>query len=258
MTHDLPRMPHDDDNLAETVANDGDNTRAYQPAPVARPDVPRGGHVTPTDARAQRRPPQNPTRPARVVPMSGTNPRVRQKVNQSALYLPWWSLVVMLLVVMFATFLIVGSLYLLRGSVVADATQEPIIRIITAVPTQSDVGAGQDIAPASTQIITSSSETNLILTGPTLAPVLFTPTPQPITVGSAVVVTGVGNQALNIRDRAGTLGTNVLFRLDDGTRLIVVDGPTQADGFTWWQVQDVNNASQTGWAVANYLDVAVD
>ena len=34
---------------------------------------------------------------------------------------------------------------------------------------------------------------------------------------------------------------------------IVVDGPLQGDGLTWWKIQDPNRAGREGWAASNYL-----
>ncbi len=69
-----------------------------------------------------------------------------------------------------------------------------------------------------------------------------------------VVVANVGDQELNVRDVAGVTTSEVLFRSAEGTEFSIIDGPQQADGFTWWRIQDPIT-QQLGWAVANYLQV---
>ena len=44
----------------------------------------------------------------------------------------------------------------------------------------------------------------------------------------------------------------MLFRAPKGTQFDIIGGPQEADGFTWWQVNDPLFQVQ-GWAVANYL-----
>jgi hypothetical protein len=39
---------------------------------------------------------------------------------------------------------------------------------------------------------------------------------------------------------------------------MVIDGPQQGSGLTWWLVQDPDDPdNRTGWAAADYLDVAI-
>ena len=71
-------------------------------------------------------------------------------------------------------------------------------------------------------------------------------------MGKTVIVSGVQEQQLNVRDNPG-INTTVVFRAPDGYTFTVIDGPVQADGLTWWQVQDTSG-SPTGWAVTNYLE----
>ena len=39
--------------------------------------------------------------------------------------------------------------------------------------------------------------------------------------------------------------------LDEGTTLVVVGGPEEADGFTWWRLQKADGA--IGWGVEGFL-----
>ena len=68
-------------------------------------------------------------------------------------------------------------------------------------------------------------------------------------VGSPVVV---ADGDLNVRAEAGLDGA-ILDQLATGTAATVVDGPTAADGYTWYQL-DVNGIS--GWSAGEFLTPA--
>jgi hypothetical protein len=185
-------------------------------------------------------------------PVTAPPPRRRR---DNALILPWWSILAMLVLVLAVAFGLV-ALLLSFGNRPPTNEVTPIIRIITAVPTQP--GALQAL-PTSAPLIQvggqGTTPQQLALEGPTLAIVQFTPTPMPITIGATVVVEGVDADQLNVRDAAGVQGTSILFRVNEGTLFTIIGGPMQADNFTWWQIQDVLNPANTGWAVANFLNV---
>lgn len=259
MTNRLPPIDNDQNPTDETVASDPHRTRPYAPPPqsedttasrVVRP-VPQQQQMPPRGQHVQPIPGQRPQRPSRT----GYTRRPTQRDEHGALYLPWWSLVLMLLAVLVVAFGLVAGIYVLGNpSIVTEPT--PIIRIITAVPTNAQQAVQPTAQPASTQVIAGGNDTGqLALQGPTLAPVQLTATPMPITINTIVQVDGVGADELNVRDTAGVQGTNVLFRAPEGTVLTVIDGPTQADGFTWWRVRSQLNPSLEGWAVANFLAV---
>jgi hypothetical protein len=84
------------------------------------------------------------------------------------------------------------------------------------------------------------------------ATVFVIPTPSgDIAVGGKVRVTGTGTARLNLRESPSTSAT-ILTRVEDGREFTVVEGPTSADGYQWWKVQDAAGTI-TGWAAANYL-----
>jgi hypothetical protein len=221
-----------------------------QPAPPQTQQPVRGGHVAPpTGATGGMRPVQPTGNVPRRVP-----PRPRQT---QPLYLPWWSVVLMLIVVLVIAFSIVGLVVTLGANQPSLATT-PIIRIITAVPTLPNGNAGVVATSAPLiQVGGNNSSEQQALAGPTLEAIAFTPTPIAVTVGSTVAVAGVEQEQLNVRDNAGVQGTTILFRAIEGTNFVVVEGPAQADGFTWWKIQNALDPSQSGWAVANYLQVVV-
>jgi hypothetical protein len=69
---------------------------------------------------------------------------------------------------------------------------------------------------------------------------------------------GVDADELNIRDKPGVIGSNVVARAREGSVFTIVEGPQQADGFTWWRIQDIQDPSRAGWGVANYLRVIIE
>jgi hypothetical protein len=131
--------------------------------------------------------------------------------------------------------------------------------ILTAPPaalTQAALPAGE-IAPPQGAATRSAADGALMMVGPTLPAVVFTPTPQQIAQGITVVVVDVGDQQLNVRERPGIVDVAIAFRAPEGTRFFVGDGPSQADGLTWWRIDDPATG-RTGWAASNYLQPIVN
>jgi len=95
-------------------------------------------------------------------------------------------------------------------------------------------------------------------TTPTPVPtVLPSPTPAPLPpggvgVGARVRVQGTGAAGLSMRAEASTASLRVLVA-DEDEVLLIVGGPVDADGYTWWQLRDEANAEREGWAVEDYL-----
>jgi hypothetical protein len=86
---------------------------------------------------------------------------------------------------------------------------------------------------------------------PTLAPLSPSPTTAAIgrfRVGDKLEVTGTG-ECLNVRG-GPTLARKAVGCARDGLLAVVLGGPHQADGFTWWEIR-VDGLE--GWAVENYL-----
>lgn len=232
-----------------------------QPNPAIRPQRPSqehmahlvpGRNITQTPPTGQQRIAQATTgtvHPARA--------RRARRTARGGFYLPLWSIGVMLLGVLGIGALIIAAVLAMGGSAAAPAST-PVIRIITAAPAQGAAELQLTLPTAeagSRVIIGGEAPETLNLEGPTLPAVVITPTPVGVTLGATIAVSGVDDQQLNVRDIAGVTGSSILFRADEGEQFLIVDGPRQADGFTWWQIQDVSNNSRTGWAVSNYLTV---
>jgi hypothetical protein len=210
-----------------------------QPMPAARPGTPV--------------PPRRSAPPPTMYQRKGQNTALTPR--DSSLYLPWWSLALMLVGVLVLSFLIVLAIALLGGAA-NPASRDPIIVIVTAPPTPIGQTASNGGAANGSQVLMGQNPpASLDLQGPTLPAVQFTATPVTVEIGKLVIVAGVDGDELNVRDNPGVQGTNIISRVPEGTVLTIVDGPRQADGFTWWQIQSADQTIK-GWAVSNFLQVA--
>lgn len=246
--------PIGDETNKNKAINDEGRTRAN---PVVRGDTEKMQRHRTKQMSPITQQTQTPTQVQAQVPQ-GFNPRLqsRQQEKNSGLYLPCWSLVLMLFIVAFISTGIIGTIILLGASGLNLGNPTPIIRIITAEAPAPILIVQPSAEAPSTEIISGQNPpTNLQLQGPTLVPVQFSPTPVSIRVGSRVFVSGVDAQTLNVRDSTEINEQNIVFRAEEGAVFNVVDGPQQGSGFTWWRIQDPNDSSRVGWAVANYLSV---
>ena len=174
---------------------------------------------------------------------------------RNPLYLSLRSLILLALLVVLSSAMTLLLIFALRRQP-ATAPATPIIKVVAASPAAAI--AEEAPAPAATAIaevqviLAAETPANMSLEGPAIPTVIITGTPVPLRVGVAAAVFGVGNDKLNIRNRPGISGSQVLFREDDGKQFDIIGGPQEADGFTWWQVRDPQFQVE-GWAVANYL-----
>ncbi len=109
-----------------------------------------------------------------------------------------------------------------------------------------------------------------IVDAPTSTPIApmatLTPTPQAtrsadvplpgveISIGEYVQVKGTGGSGLRLHASPG-VASDVRYVAIDAEVFVVKDGPVDADGYKWWQLQDPYTASVGGWGVADYLAV---
>jgi hypothetical protein len=59
---------------------------------------------------------------------------------------------------------------------------------------------------------------------------------------------------VRVRSEPG-LQSDTLFVALEAEVFQIDDGPTQADGYTWWHLVAPFDATHRGWAVSNYLSV---
>jgi hypothetical protein len=108
-------------------------------------------------------------------------------------------------------------------------------------------GRMQAISGGAPQI---SPSTLAATASPTRTPIFATPTPEPtatpllLGVGGTATVTNTQGAALRGRKEPGVSAV-VTASFKEGEQLRVVEGPVEADGFTWWRVE---GPSGTGWS----------
>ena len=271
--HPTPKPP-DAGGASPDETQPSDQTRATSELPPT-PPAPRPPARTGAAGRARQRtvarrkrrtasvapvaPP--PPAPQPVYPPPAVGVPVRQAhrpatpPSESGLYLPWWSLVVMVGVVGALAFgILFAAMALVQPATLGDQT--PQVRVVTAQPTLSqDFGAaeGQAAAPPG-----AAWPTPIPQLQPTATIPLPTPAPSPtlppgnFAIGGTVQVVGVDTSGLNIRAAPG-LDAQVRFQALEGETFVIMDGPQQVDGFEWWRLEAPNDPNRYGWAVRNYL-----
>jgi hypothetical protein len=86
---------------------------------------------------------------------------------------------------------------------------------------------------------------------PLLSPTPALPTVAPGSIGIGVMVE-VTEDGVRLRD-APSLKGRILSQASAHELFTVVDGPRAADGYNWWLLQGVYDATRQGWAVESYL-----
>ncbi len=178
----------------------------------------------------------------------------RKKQSRSGFYLPAWSVLLMIVTVFLVAFGIVALVISLGGTLAPD--DGPRIIIITAVPTDSNSQVIEGEPTATTALLPAQNVEDgalpvFALEGPTLPPVILSPTPIVIMINSQVTVT---NDDVRLRPSPGTAEREIRL-LSEGEPFLVIGGPQQANGITWWQVRSSIDATLTGWIAGNYLIV---
>ena len=186
--------------------------------------------------------------------------RVRQRVRRRSarnhpLFLPLWSIALMLLTVIAVLVAIVLLVFVIGGNTAPES--DPIILVITSPPTDAPPATATLDVTATTNVVngTAIALPQFVLEGPTLPPVYLSPTPDAVAVGRQVEVINVGENGLNVRAAPG-IDSALLFTARENTVLEILAGPESAqnDSFTWWQIRDVFTG-ETGWAVDLYMEV---
>lgn len=77
-----------------------------------------------------------------------------------------------------------------------------------------------------------------------------------LAVGCNAWVTRRGGLTLRMRSTGAILPDNIIARLPIGTQMEVLEGPTPADGFTWWRVRTVGG--NEGWVAGENLVIQPD
>ncbi len=256
-----PYRPDDDPMDLDSTQPNPTPTQPYSPQPhlPPAPAPPSGsrGHVRATNTRRRRDKRKNDEARPLVVSddeaMIAAERRSRRRVRtrgDSGLYLPAWSVMLMLVAVFAIAALIVFLVVYLGGN--AAPGGEPRVVIITAVPSDTPA-AGADAAALPTLDLGSNASGPLptfALEGPLLPTIPVSPTPTRINIGSTVRVVNVGTTGLSVREAAGTTNER-LFVAQEGDTFLIIDGPESIDNLTWWRLRASDNTERIGWAVEN-------
>jgi hypothetical protein len=162
------------------------------------------------------------------------------------LALPSWALLA--IVVAAVILLCVGLVFIVRA--IRNGGDEGVAEAPT--PT---VAATTRALPTSTMTLPAPTATSLPPTATIALPTEVPPTEEPldtggIVAGGRVEVYNSNPDGLNIRAEASTQSES-LQRVTDTTRMQVLDGPVQGEGYVWWKVKTKKGTE--GWAVGQYL-----
>jgi hypothetical protein len=73
-----------------------------------------------------------------------------------------------------------------------------------------------------------------------------------IGVGAYVQVTGTEGAGLRMRSEPGLDG-DVKFTALDSEVFLVIEGPVENDGYTWWHLEAPYDETRSGWSVTDFL-----
>jgi len=145
---------------------------------------------------------------------------------------------------LFAIALIWGAPTLACGSFASRPTPTPTPPIAAADSTVEPTGPSGGPVAMQTPLLPVETDT------PTPEPTAtFTPTPIPgtaLSVGQPARV--VAPNGVNMRTEPSTSATLVRY-LPSRLRVTVIDGPTDAEGYRWWRLDD--GEGNIGWSVEN-------
>jgi hypothetical protein len=185
---------------------------------------PRLRQLAQTPSQPLRPPPGEPPKPAAASAVAGLPPRLIMLVGAIA---------VLILLVL----ILIGALLTTKSGIVASlfATKTP-----TATPTRA-------ATPTSPFPPTSAPTRALPTATATPVPPTATPRPAPVALAKDVLakVTPPEGIKLKVRESAST-GAKILGELDMDAEVAIIDGPTDANGITWWKVD--NGKGLVGWS----------
>lgn len=208
------------------------------PTPIS---APASTPANPAGPRAPRTPQRSalpePSIPPRRKPLSPPK-------RESGLYLPWWSLVIMVAFVAAAAFGAWAIVFYLTGNAVAGGNQ-PIVIVVTSTFTVGPPATPTALAINVTPVATSQL--------PTFVPTGTKP-PGDFALNATIKVVGVGEAGLNVRSTPGTDGA-VKFRGQEDEQFILKEAPQTANGIEWWFIQSASDPNRSGWAARQYLEV---
>lgn len=112
-----------------------------------------------------------------------------------------------------------------------------------------------DLQVAEITTIPGPTSTPRIAASPTHDPALGTATPPPgvLALYTYVQITGTEGEGLRLRPNPGLDGEPLFLGFD--TEIFqIIEGPEQADGYTWWYLIAPYDETRAGWAAADFLE----
>jgi hypothetical protein len=172
-------------------------------------------------------------------PWDDPDRKPKPQARRRGVTLPPWALLAIL----------VGILILVCGG---------LVMMVKAIRGGKDSGTPTAVSTMTTAVRPTATWTPMavITQTPTATVVLpITVTPEPITFteiapGATVVVQGTLGNGLNLREQPSTY-SKIVTNAKDGTGLIALDGPRDADGYVWWHLRAPDG--KEGWGAANWL-----
>ncbi len=73
-----------------------------------------------------------------------------------------------------------------------------------------------------------------------------------VKVGVYIQVIGTGGNGLRLHSEPGASAQTVVIASEDEV-FLVVDGPLEKDGHTWWKLEAPYQSERGGWAAAEYF-----
>lgn len=170
----------------------------------------------------------------------------KEQVKRRRFALPPWAVLVALVAAVIL--LCVGLVLIVRAIKGGREAETPT----------AEAGQTEDLMPPATEPLRGDMTVEVPSGEPTLMPTavipgLNTPVPtEPVAgeIGPGATVVTFNTDPLRMRDQPSLSG-DIVVRLGSGSVLTVLDGPREADGYTWWKVR--TEGGREGWVAGNWL-----
>ena len=112
-------------------------------------------------------------------------------------------------------------------------------------------GATPEITRIAAPTLTPTTARSETTPTPTATSIFFLPEGV-IGLGAYVQVSGTGGAGLRMRGEPGLDGP-INFSALDSEVFLVIDGPVEADGYTWWHLEAPYDQTRNGWSAGDFL-----
>jgi DNA-binding transcriptional MerR regulator len=119
----------------------------------------------------------------------------------------------------------------------------------TPVPVRLTPSAVPAASPSATVALPLTTPPTLVAP-PSMTAALPVPTPAALPLPRSATIGTQGGKTVRVRKAASLNATPLNFTLADGTHVIIIDGPVEADGYTWWNIE-VDR--RQGWCACTFV-----